>query len=91
METITSVTFNHIAIFCDNTSAVSWAAKLRTSKSIPAARLLRLLGLRIRTMQASSLVPMRIAGSDNTMADIASRAFNDGKIFHAHNDLIIII
>ena len=87
MEKITSVTFKHVAIFCDNTSAVSWAAKLRTSKSIPAARLLRLLGLRIRTMQASSLVPMRIAGSDNTMADIASRAFNDGKFFHAHNDL----
>ena len=87
MEQITSVAFKHAAIFCDNTSAVSWAAKLRTSKSIPAARLLRLLGLRIRTMQASSLVPMRIAGKDNTMADITSRAFNEGKFFHAHNKL----
>jgi hypothetical protein len=35
----------HIGTYCDNTSAVSWANKLRTSKSIPAARLLRLLGL----------------------------------------------
>ena len=38
-------------------------------------------------MQASSLVPMRIAGKDNAMADITSRAFNEGKFFHAHNKL----
>ena len=41
----TPLTNQHIASYCDNTSAVSWAARMRTSKSIPAARLLRYLGL----------------------------------------------
>eukprot|EP00957_Ditylum_brightwellii_P057332 4346368-Ditylum_brightwellii.AAC.1 len=35
-----SITNKHISMFCDNTSTVNWAAKLCTSKSIAAARLL---------------------------------------------------
>jgi hypothetical protein len=80
--------FHHIGVFCDNTSAVSWANKLRTSKSRVAGRLLRMLGLRIHARQASSLLPVHIAGADNKMADIVSRAFKSGKFFMANTDLV---
>ena len=80
--------YHHIGTFCDNTSAVSWAHKLRTSKSIVAGRLLRMLGLRIHARQASSLIPLHIAGENNTMADIVSRAFKDGKFFSAKSNLV---
>ena len=78
---------HHIGCFCDNTSAVAWAYKLRTSASTVAARLLRLLSLRLHARQASSLIPVHIAGEENTMADIISRAFKGGKYFHAKQDL----
>lgn len=79
--------YHHLATFCDNTSAVSWATKLRTSKSVVAGRLLRMLGMRIHKRMASSLVPVSIAGDKNDMADIVSRAFKDGKYFAALNNL----
>jgi hypothetical protein len=79
--------YHHIGTFCDNTSAVSWANKLRTSKSLVAGRLLRLLGLRIHSRQASSLIPLHIAGENNIMADIVSRAFKHGKFFLAKTNL----
>ena len=81
--------YKHIGIFCDNTSAVAWAQKLRTSKSAIAARLLRMIGMRIHARQASSLTPLNIAGDDNDMADIASRAFKHGKYFEASKNLTL--
>ena len=77
----------HIGTFCDNVSATVWAHRLRTSTSIPAARLLRLLGIRIHAQQASGLTPLSIAGVNNNMADIASRAFKNGKYFAAAHNL----
>jgi hypothetical protein len=77
----------HIGIFCDNTAAVSWTNTLRTSKSVVAGRLLRMLGMRIHSRQSSSLTPLSIAGEDNTMADIVSRAFKNGQYFAAANNL----
>ena len=79
--------FKHIGMFCDNTSAVSWAFKGSTATSIPAGRLLRLLFIRQRVRKASSLVPLHIAGKDNAMADIPSRAFKTGEFFHAKQNL----
>jgi hypothetical protein len=87
-QTNIHLAFHHIGAFCDNTSAVSWTHKLRTSKSRVAGRLLRMLGLRIHARQASSLLPVHIAGSDNTMADIVSRAFKSGKFFMANSNLV---
>ena len=40
------------------------------------------------TRQASSLMPMNIAGKDNKMADIPSRAFKSGEFFHAQTNLV---
>jgi hypothetical protein len=80
--------FHHIGAFCDNTSAVAWAQKLRTSTSKIAGRLLRVLGLRIHARQASSVIPLHIAGEENIMADIVSRAFKNGKFFMAQQSLV---
>eukprot|EP00957_Ditylum_brightwellii_P045901 3481716-Ditylum_brightwellii.AAC.1 len=83
----TTLKHHHVGMFCDNTSAVSWAFKMRTSKSIPAARLLCMLGLRIHAMQASSLTPLCILGNNNTLADISSRAFQTCDYFAASLNL----
>jgi hypothetical protein len=80
--------FHHIGTYCDNTSAVAWTQKLRTSTSIIAGRLLRMLGMRIHARQASSLLPLHIAGEKNQMADIVSRAFKTGKFFLASASLV---
>jgi hypothetical protein len=77
----------HIVTFCDNTSAVAWAHKLRTSESKIAGRLLRILGLRIHSCKASSLTPLYIPGDKNTMADIISRSFKQGKYFEKTKNL----
>ena len=77
----------HIATFCDNTSAVSWSYKMRTSKSVAAGKLLRVLGMRIHQRQASTVIPSHITGDKNDMADIVSRAFKTGKFFAASNSL----
>ena len=79
--------FAHIGTFCDNTSAVAWCTKGHTSKSLAAAQLLRFLFVRQRIRQTSSLIPVSIAGEDNTMADIASRAFKNGEYFAASKNL----
>ena len=79
----------HVATFCDNTSAVAWAFKLRTSKSLVAGRLLRLLGLRIHSRKVSSLTPLHIAGENNKMADVVSRAFKSGTFAKAANTNLI--
>ena len=77
----TPLAYHHIGAFCDNTSAVAWTLKLRTSKSVVAGRLLRLPGLRMHARKTSSLMPIHIAGENNTMADIVSRAFKKESFF----------
>ncbi len=83
-----NLTYKHLGMFCDNTSAVSWAMKGSTSTSLPASRLLRFLSLRQRIRQTSSLTPLHIKGDNNKMADAASRAFKDGEYFHIADTLL---
>ena len=82
-----SLQFKHAAIFCDNVAAVIWALKLRCGCSIASSKLLRFLGMRIHATQASHLTPLSIAGTDNIMADIVSRAFRNGEFFSAQTNL----
>ena len=82
------LSFKHVGLFADNTSSVAWTQKGSSTSSIPAARLLRLLSLRQRTRRTSSLLPMHIQGSDNTMADVSSRAFKHGEYFHAASNIV---
>jgi hypothetical protein len=60
------------SMWIDNTSAVAWAYKLRSSNPA-AARLLRALTIRLRLHEAAPLAPTHIPGHLNRMADIASR------------------
>ncbi|GFH59971.1 hypothetical protein CTEN210_16447 [Chaetoceros tenuissimus] len=69
-----------LGMFCDNTSAVSWAQHGCTSTSAVAGQLLRLLYMRINTKEAGPALVTNVAGDDNTMADIASRAFRDDEL-----------
>jgi len=81
------LTYKHIGLFCDNTLAVSWAYKRHTTTLLVAGRLLRLLAIHQHTRQKSLLMPMNIAGKDNAMADIPSRAFKSSEFFHAKANL----
>ena len=56
-------------------NTVIWAYKLRTSKSKISEYLLQFLGLHIHQAQTLSVIPHHIAGMDDIMADIISRAF----------------
>jgi hypothetical protein len=87
-QTEIPLAFHHIGAFCDNTSAVAWSLKLRTSKSKVAGRLIRFLGLRMHARQASSLLSLHIAGTSNKMADVVSRAFKNGQYFYAQTNLV---
>ena len=77
--------FKHVGMNCDNSTAVSWTNKYRTAKSIPAARLLRLLSLRMHRRKVCPMLVISIAGEDNDMADKSSRSF--GSKGNAFDDI----
>ncbi len=79
--------FKHVGMNCDNSVSVTWTNKYRTSKSIAAARLLRLLCLRMHKRQTSPSLVIGVKGDDNGMADVASRSFKRGHAFHNHASL----
>ena len=79
--------FKHVGMNCDNSVAVTWANKYRTSKSIAAARLLRLLCLRMHKRMTSPSLVIGVKGDDNGMADVSSRSFKQGHAFHTHASL----
>ena len=80
--------FKHGGVFADNTSSVSWAQKGTATTSIPVIHLIGFLSLRQRDCQTSSLIPLHIAGENNKMADVSSRAFKYGEFFAAHSNLV---
>ncbi len=82
---IPSLIFKHLGINCDNTSAVSWTQKFCTTKSRIAARLLRVLSLRMHKRRASSVLTEHYSGEYNGMADCTSRSFKDGTAFSLNN------
>jgi hypothetical protein len=63
------------AVWCDNTSAVSWTTKMSSSKSLIGQQLTRALACRMIVNRSSHLAALSIAGIDNPMADLASRSF----------------
>lgn len=77
-----------IGLSCDNTSAVSWNQKGSSSSSKVAGRLLRMLYIRLWDRGAGEAMATNIAGSNNLMADAASRAIKEGKFFAANENLI---
>ena len=65
----------HVAIWCDNTSAVAWTAKLSSMCSTMGQQLARALALQICANQSSPLAPLSIPSRLNGLADIPSRSF----------------
>ena len=65
----------HTAVWCDNTSAVSWTSKMSSSKSVVGQQLTRILAIRFLANQSSHLAALSIPGALNDLADLASRSF----------------
>jgi hypothetical protein len=75
LEQLVDLKHEHVAAWCDNTSTVSWARRMTSSRSKIGHRLVRALMMRINVNEASPLVTVSIAGCRNDMADVASRSF----------------
>jgi hypothetical protein len=75
LEQLVDLKHTHTAAWCDNTSTVSWTSRMSSSKSTVGQQLTRALALRMCATESSPLAPLSIAGSDNDMADLASRSF----------------
>ncbi|KAG7338688.1 hypothetical protein IV203_037292 [Nitzschia inconspicua] len=71
---VPTATLHHasVAIWCDNTTAVAWANKLRSSSCHFAHRILRLLTVRLLNNQECPFTATHITGEYNTLADFAS-------------------
>jgi hypothetical protein len=75
LEMLVLLKHEHVAAWCDNTSTVSWARRMTSSRSRIGHRLVRALMMRINVNEASPLVTVSIQGCRNDMADVASRSF----------------
>ena len=78
-------------IHSDNTPSVAWLTKMatKTANSDAAHRLVRGLALRQRMLHSAPVSITHVAGSDNNLADIASRAIthlDDDHAFLTHFD-----
>ncbi len=63
------------ALFSNNSPTVSWINRLASCRSMTGARLIRALALRLKVKQCCPLTPLHVAGTKNSMADMASRSF----------------
>ena len=82
-----SLKHKHVALFNDNTPAVSWTDRMASKSSKLAGGLLRALALRMRHHRASPLTPLHIRGVHNSISDIPSRSFGGTPKWHFPNDL----
>jgi len=62
LENFAELAHTHVACWCDNTPTVAWASRLLSTKAKKAARLLRILALRMIACQASLLTTFHIEG-----------------------------
>ena len=85
LEQLVDMTHLHTAVWCDNTSAVSWTTKMSSSTSLIGQQLTRALALRMLVNQSSHLAALSIAGIDNYLADLASRSFKQTGVAGNYN------
>ena len=77
-----------IGTLCDNTPTVSWVEKMASKAKTPTAgRLLRGLAYMLHCQHAGRLTTVHVPGTDNVMADIASRPSKAMSIFRASSAL----
>ena len=77
LEQVTNLQGDHIATWCDNSSAVSWICRLTSSKSKIGQRLVWTIMLRLIANRTSPLITMHIPGIINNVADFALHSFAD--------------
>jgi hypothetical protein len=77
-----------LGTLCDNTPTVSWVDKMASKAKTPTAgRLLRGLAFMLHCSQTGRLTTVHVPGTDNVMADIASRPSKAQKMFHSATPL----
>ena len=76
LDYLVDVKHCHVAIWCDNTLAVSWTMKLSSTKSVAGQQLTHALTMRMSMAKSSPLAALSIAGKENVMADLPSRSYN---------------
>jgi hypothetical protein len=81
----------HIFVHSDNTPSVAWVTKMatKTAQSDAAHRLVRGLALRQCMLKLAPMSISHVAGTDNVLADIASRpipTIDDDSAFLTHFD-----
>ena len=80
LEMVVPMRDTHSALWCDNSSTVSWTGKMNSGKSQVGQQLTRALAFRLcAPNKASPLVPLPIQGRDNYMADLSSRSFKAAR------------
>ena len=73
-----------LGTLCDNTPTVSWVTKMASKATTPTAgRLLRGLAFMLHCSQTGRLTTVHVPGTDNVMADIASRPSKAQQMFHS--------
>lgn len=76
LQSVVDVHHTQTGMFCDNTPSVAWVDRMASRSQAPiAGRLLRGLAMRQRALHAAPTSIASIAGTDNKLADVASRAF----------------
>ena len=82
---------DHVAVFSDNQSTVSWVDRLASKFSIVAGQFLRALELILKMKVASPLTPFRISGKKNVMADTPSHSFDSEPNWHCKIDADLLL
>ncbi len=87
---VSSMHHKSMQIHSDNTPSVAWLTKMatKTANSDAAHRLVRGLALRQRMLHSAHVSITHVGGSNNNLADIASRArqLDDDHAFLTHFD-----
>jgi hypothetical protein len=77
-----------LGTLCDNTPTVSWVEKMASKANTPTAgQLLHGLAFMLHCHHAGRLTTIHVPGTDNVMADIASRPTKAQKLFHSPTTL----
>jgi hypothetical protein len=83
LESAPKIMHAPLGTLCDNTPTVSWVEKMASKAATPTAgRLLRGLAFMLHCHHAGPLITVHVPGTDNVMADIASRPTKAQKLFH---------
>jgi hypothetical protein len=83
LESAPKIKHAPLGTLCDNTPTVSWVEKMASKASTPTAgRLLRGLAFMLHCHHAGPLITVHVPGTDNVMADIASRPTKAQKLVH---------